>query len=103
MYPGAQWPEMSEKRSSPGRIAVKAGGDGSELARVMGASGSKAEGCGPPTMPMACMVATAVAYHASEATSAKGLVSVRYSSRASSVSRRKKMMATSARVMGASG
>ena len=50
-------------------------------------------------MPMACMVATAVAYHASEATSAKGLVSVRYSSRASSVSRRKKMVATSARVI----
>ena len=71
--------------------------------RVMGASGSKTAGARPSTMPMASMVATAVAYHASGATSWKGLVSVRYYARASSVSRRKKMVATSARVMVASG
>lgn len=56
-------------------------------------------GSGPLGIALVVMVEAAVLYHASDATSVYPLVLVRFALRLSSVSRRKKMVVASARVI----
>lgn len=100
----AQWPEISEKLVPPFICLLSKLAQITEnSARVIGASGSKDPALLPFTTPSFSIVETAVLNHCPLCTSSKVLLVVTFLSRMSDFSNRKKMVATSARLILALG